>query len=510
MTPTSVTPLSIGAIKIYQGDRAHQNLKYSVMLDAVPRRERPEISAAVRSFVVESGLQADKPTREALGIIVANLFAAWSTRGNPFLTIPMRTTDYTPGSRLRSLWLKFRPTTTAVHALHRAGYIELHKGFYDESKGYRTRIRASDQLVALFIRHRFNLDSIETLDKDTVILRGPKFNGNQGKRIDISRGAHAATARPIKENVRRINEALCAANIELHLAEQDYIEHYVKRPNGKQALLPPHPLRNQLCRVFNVTFAHGGRFYRHWAQGLPRELRRYIRINGNPVMELDFKALHPSLLYAERGLKIEGEVYVPHGWPREYRPVFKLLMLAAINADNLGNAIKGARHDIRCAPDMVASFPECLPDRWLIPAFESLAELHEPIAGAFFTGAGLRLQRKDSDIAERVMLTLLDLDIVAVPIHDSFLVAHPHTEALREAMLAASEDVCGVAIPVDAKWPFPCGQLDEITAEYEMAAPVMDREGLLLGSDSAGSVLRLDSYCASNSPLRHPQEGAVA
>ena len=44
-------------------------------------------------------------------------------------------------------------------------------------------------------------------------------------------------------------------------------------------------------------------------------------------MELDFKAIHPTLLYAEHGLTFEGEMYVPPGWPREFRPVFKLLML---------------------------------------------------------------------------------------------------------------------------------------------------------------------------------------
>lgn len=473
MMHASTPPLTIGAIIIHQGDRAHQNLEYSVILDVIPRRGKPEVAAAVRTFLAESGLQANKPVREALGIITANLFAAWATHGNPFLVMPMRSGDYAPGSRLRALWLKHRPTTAAVNALHLAGYIELHKGFYDEDEGRRTRIRSSDKLVALFIRHRFNLDSIEAQDKELVQLRGPKVNGIQGKPIDISRGAYAAQARPFKEGVLRINAALSAARIELHLAEQVYIEHYVKRPNGKQAPSPPHPLHNRLCRVFNVSFDFGGRFYRHWAQGVPRELRPFIHINGEPVIELDFKAIHPTLLYAERGLTFEGEMYVPPGWPSEFRPVFKLLMLTAINADDLAEAAKGARHDIRSKPDLLAAFPECLPDRWLIPAFEALAQLHKPIAGDFFTGAGLRLQRKDSEIAERVMLTLLDRGVVAVPVHDSFLVAHPHTDALREVMLAASKDVSGVAIPVDEKRAFRTTQQPDMTELSTKSAPVM-------------------------------------
>lgn len=351
----------------------------------------------------------------------------------------------------------------------------MHKGFYDEGEGRRTRIRASEKLVALFTRHHFNLESIAPHDKELVILRGPKINGAQGKPIDITRGAHAAQARPFKETVKRINAALRAAQIELHLSEQDYIKSYVKRPNGKKSLNAPHPLSNQLCRVFNVTFEHGGRFYSHWAQGLPGELRRFIRINGEPVMELDFKAIHPTLLYAERGLTFEGEMYVPPGWPGEFRPVFKLLMLAAINADNRADAVKGARYDLNQDYDLLADFPECLRDRWLVPAFEALAIMHKPIADYFFTGAGLWLQRKDSDIAERVMLTLLDKGIVAVPVHDSFLVAHTHTEALREAMLAASQDLAGVAIPADEKWAFPAMQHTDTIKLTGKSAPVMDR-----------------------------------
>lgn len=509
MTPTSTPPLSIGAIQIYQGERAHQNLEYSVILDVVPRRGKPEVAAAVREYLAESGTKVSKPVREALGIIVANLFAAWAIRGNPFLVIPMRNCDYSPGTRLHSLWLKHKPTTAAVHALHRAGYIELHKGIYFEANSRRTRIRASEKLVALFIRHRFNLDSVEAQDKELVQLRGPKINGKQGAIIDISRGNHAATARPFKEGVLRINAALSNASIELHLSEQSYIEHYVKRLNGKKAPSPPHPLHNRLCRVFNVSFDFGGRFYRHWAQGVPRELRRFIRINGEPVMELDYKAIHPTLLYAERGLAIEGEVYVPFGWPYAFRPVFKLLMLAAINADDLDNAVKGARHGIYRNPELMAAFPECLTNRWLVPAFEALAHLHKPIADEFFNGAGLRLQRKDSEIAERVMLTLLDRGVVSVPIHDSFLVAHPHTDALREVMLATSKDVSGVTIQVDEKWAFCSIQQLEISELSSKSVPVMDRGAFLSDFPTSDTVLTPDSSCDALSTPRRPP-GATA
>jgi hypothetical protein len=47
---------------------------------------------------------------------------------------------------------------------------------------------------------------------------------------------------------------------------------------------------------------------------------------------------------------------------------------------------------------------------------------HQSIASAFGTGAGLRLMRQDSDIAERIVLQLHRQGVVVLPIHDSFLI----------------------------------------------------------------------------------------
>ena len=57
---------------------------------------------------------------------------------------------------------------------------------------------------------------------------------------------------------------------------------------------------------------------------------------------------------------------------------------------------------------------------------------------------GRRLQRKDSDVAEKVMLEFIDLDVPILPIHDSFLVHWGHRSLLEKTMHKAIEDVCGV------------------------------------------------------------------
>lgn len=59
---------------------------------------------------------------------------------------------------------------------------------------------------------------------------------------------------------------------------------------------------------------------------------------------------------------------------------------------------------------------------------------HSGIADCFGTGAGLRLMRIDSDMAESVQLKLIGRGAVGLPIHDSFIVEERHAGILKEIM----------------------------------------------------------------------------
>src|SRR5216683_6499813 len=68
---------------------------------------------------------------------------------------------------------------------------------------------------------------------------------------------------------------------------------------------------------------------------------------------------------------------------------------------------------------------------------------HPQLAGAFGTGAGLRLQRADADIAEAIITRLMNRGVSILPIHDSFVIAQQYEGILREAMEAAWRDFLG-------------------------------------------------------------------
>ena len=70
------------------------------------------------------------------------------------------------------------------------------------------------------------------------------------------------------------------------------------------------------------------------------------------------------------------------------------------------------------------------------------------------------VQYADSQIAERVMLTLAKQEIVSLPVHNSFVVQARHETVLVEAMQEAFQWKCGV-VPVIKQPDSPLGMIAE-------------------------------------------------
>ena len=73
---------------------------------------------------------------------------------------------------------------------------------------------------------------------------------------------------------------------------------------------------------------------------------------------------------------------------------------------------------------------------------------HKPIAHLFFIGKGNELQFKESCIAESVMLQFSDLNLMTLPIHDSFIMRQGFAGDLEEAMRRAFYDEFQSDIPI--------------------------------------------------------------
>ena len=230
----------------------------------------------------------------------------------------------------------------------------------------------------------------------------------------------------MRNNLKRVNAKLDETRITLDITDEQYeslIDQLSSEKNPRQSI---DFTRNQLYRIFNnSSFEDGGRFYGGWWQHIPRDFRRYIEINRKPIEELDYSGHHIRILYAMEGLAPPDEPYDLEGFDRDNQ---KLALLIMINADDEMPAIQAMRaKGIRNAKSLV----------------EAIKTRHALIKDYFFTGIGNSLMYKDSVLAEKVMLRMLDLGAAVLPIHDSFIVRNSYAAELEKVMIEEFESMFG-------------------------------------------------------------------
>ncbi|MCS3612101.1 hypothetical protein [Salinibacter ruber] len=188
----------------------------------------------------------------------------------------------------------------------------------------------------------------------------------------------------------------------------------------------------------------GGRFYAP-VQNIPSDWRKYMRIGEETVVELDYDNLHIAMLYAEEGKRLSGDAYDITSsfhlgaeldevirlskeerklYRRRQRTVVKKALNALINAENYQSAYGALKHT-----DWIKEIGVPLADEVFKPLVRALRSKHEAIVGHLHSDRGIRLQRKDSDLAHRVMS-----ETGAIGIHDGFVIEESREEELRSVM----------------------------------------------------------------------------
>lgn len=212
-----------------------------------------------------------------------------------------------------------------------------------------------------------------------------------------------------------------------------YTDGPIQEPTLSRA---PDLTKRTLYRVFNNgSWENGGRLYGGWWQEIPSEYRKFITINGQITCEWDFSNMQIAMLYAREGMPLDTDAYSIDGMPPGYRKLVKKIMLQLLNANE--------GQQLRAPPENE------LPDGWSFQDIQrTLIHKHEPIARFFRTGIGLTLQKEDADIALKIMTQLQDQGILALPIHDSFIVETVYEDALRAAMHEAYEEHTGQSVSI--------------------------------------------------------------
>jgi len=349
----------------------------------------------------------------------------------------------------------------AFEGLVELGYLKVTKLGYFDRRGRKdgtptsrlSRYIASDRLLDLFTE-----DELKALpviippyaDPELIRVRVKEKDENGVSRKRSVVITETSETLQMRENLGTINNALSRHWYDLEIPDNELSALQKRLADNPQNERIIRMDQRFLHRVFNdPDLQTGGRFYGGWWQNIPRKYRQHLAVNGKRMVELDYSNQHPSILYAQQGVIRPADCYSGVIKPpsiedgavlKDVRDMIKAAFNAMLNSPK----------PLRQAPAGVK--PSKFGLKWA-EVSEAIIAFHEPIAHHFYTGVGLRLQRLDSDIAEKVLLHFARSGIAILPLHDSFLMHNGYEPSLDPVMRSAFEEVVGASPKIDRKEP---------------------------------------------------------
>ena len=409
----------------------------------------PQVEALIVSLldeVIAHIKRRDNPKRihtaklkKSLSLVLLNLYSLHKVNRKKYVGYPRN-----PGGFERTRYKKhnvgFDVFKNVIDTLDELGYLESHLGYYVKEIGIgkNSRIRANISLIELFKEHKLAPIMVEReKSEEVIILKSVNILKDDKKDKFIVDYEDTKQTNQMRDNLHYINALLDSRWIDLNVSDKVY-EKIAEETEKKKNRSDIDFNRKLLKRIFNNnSFEDGGRFYHGWWQEIPKEYRKFITIDGKRTVEVDYSSIHFRILYAEQGIDIgDDDPYIIEGY-EDRRDEIKLALNIILNAETKDKAIyaifthEDSDIDKKTAKDI----------------YKKLEEEHPKIKQYFGSGRGVKLQYKDSQIAEQVMLNLASSNIVCLPVHDSFIVRMSHQIDLHEEMDKAFKDI----VEVDSK-----------------------------------------------------------
>lgn len=365
------------------------------------------------------------------------------------------TKDY-GGGRYNCIAITYYRVLPMVDAMVALGYLEtrehnrpIYSGRRQVIVGRQSGIKASGKMVDFFTSE---MNLAISNHREVIILRG---KDEDGKAVDVEyldraklkkykqkyknrddlilEPTYVAWARG---RLHKLNKFLAAAEIEL--PEWAVEEANIENTADKKTLVDKE--RTWLARIFSGNFKSGGRFYYGFWQLVPSRLRKHLTINGEGVVEVDYKCMAPRLLYAKYMLDYIEDAYdlTMYGYDGEWRKVIKMVLNAMMCGESYKSVMIGAT--VSANKILIKAGKEKIRRTDIAAIMDALADKHRVVADSFYTGVGMELQYQDSVMADMILTRLMKEGVVCLPIHDSFIVQERHRDGLIEAMLWAYED----------------------------------------------------------------------
>ncbi len=292
-----------------------------------------------------------------------------------------------------------------------------------EGQKRSTVIRVGEVLSWLIEEHGIDLDDFGLHPHgETIILKKPKDTGDYWDQGGFEEYDDTPETDRFRAEVDRINQWLTSADLAFS-------------PVGVPL---PHTVFHigdrQLRRIFTKgRFDCGGRLFGGFWQELRKDERRKgLRIDGEEAVELDYGQIGPRIVYGLASeTPPEGDLYDCPGYNRQ-RDGIKRVMSAMIFASNRLERFPKDTKKLFRTNDKISEVVNAIEAR------------HPHIRDFFHCGVGHRAQFIESTILIKVLLTLMDVGVTALPIHDAVMVPASKVSLSRDIMLSAFHDHTGL------------------------------------------------------------------
>ena len=371
---------------------------------------------------------------DQLRVILANLYEINSIQESLYIFYSRDTTEYKQSKRYNPNGVSIRPLKFLIDNLKEHGWINHIGGHYDKKTetGRRSRIRPSKKLLQAFYDFKVKAKYVHR-----SLIEEIRLKNSQKKLIEYK---DTPTTNLMRNKLRSYNSLLYRIHIKL------------KRNKKVCSYLETHPTNfndKQYFRVFNdSSFELGGRFYGPWWISPSKDIRKYITLDDEKTVELDYSSLGIHLLYSKENLSYydlhepTADPYTLKGVDSTEREVNKKIITFALNMlpeDKKSKYVFTVRQKIKKLNEEISlmggkRLHKVPTGKEIWRRLSLFEEENVPIKHYLFKKVGKELQYKDSCIAESIIERMLTMKIPILAIHDSFIVQHWNRDLLYTSM----------------------------------------------------------------------------
>ena len=302
---------------------------------------------------------------------------------------------------------------------------------FEPGQAFLTSLMPTDKLMRAVRSAGLSDEDFETQHRGEVIhLIGPRPRFGGAALLDYIETEESIR---LRAEIVKINAWLAQADLSV---DEDAM--------GDGDELPDFAKRGLIRRFTQGSFDCGGRLWGGYWQEVKRDLRRTaLLIDGEHAAELDFGQAGARILYGMAGAPVpQIDLYAVPGFEQHREGIKQAMSAMSFSTSRLVRMPDGVKTRFGKAHTMAK----------VVAAVETF---HRPIARMFFTGAGHRAQRIESDIIVETLLRLIGKGVNALPVHDAVMVPRSAAPTVRDVMLEVFQERAGVegsisSIPPDA------------------------------------------------------------